>query len=508
MSTSSKSNPVQWVIVTAVVAGAAYGLWQWKSKPGGATGPVEFRTNVVSRGEITQAVTANGALNPVRVVSVGSQVSGIITEMNVDFNSPVKEGDVLAKIDPSTFERDLVSAQAELANAKASLELAQFNEKRARSLFASKLVSESDFQQAVVALHQAEAVVKTRQASVERAQVSLDKTTITAPISGIVISRKVDAGQTVAASFNTPEMFNIANDLRKMQIETMVSEADVGGVEEGQKVNFSVDAFPQRQFSGKVKQLRYAAVTNQNVVTYTAVVEVDNRDMKLRPGMTANPVSIVTASRTNALRIPNAALRFRPSDMTLVVSTNDAVAKAAGTNATAGAAGSRRPEGMPIPPWVAEGRRPTDDERKAFDATLTPEQREQMAKFRAQMQAARAAGGGGAGGGMGGMGGGGGMGGFGGGMPGMGGGAARSAMPEGPAIRTIYIVDLEKSQPGKTLLSAVSVKTGISDGTNTEISEGLKEGDVVVIGVATPTTASAAPAGPLGGNPFGGGPRR
>ena len=498
MATSSNSSLTTWVIAALVVGGAGYGIWRWQSKGGASSGPVEFRTNVVSRGEITQVVTANGALNPVRVVSVGSQVSGIITEMNVDFNSVVKEGELLAKIDPSTFERDLASAKADLANAQAALELAQFNEKRARDLFKNHLVSESDFQQAVVALHQAEAIVTTRVASVERAQVNLEKTAITAPISGIIISRKVDAGQTVAASFNTPEMFTIANDLKKMQIETMVSEADVGGVEEGQKVTFSVDAFPQRQFSGQVRQLRYAATTNQNVVTYTAVVEVDNRDMKLRPGMTANPVSIVTASRTNTLRIPNAALRFRPSDASLVVATNDAVAKAAGPAAAAGG-GARRPEGMPIPPWAAEGRRPTDDERKAFEATLTPEQREQMAKFRAQMQAARAGGGGGFGGGAGG--------GFGGGM-GMGGGGGRPAAPEGPAIRTVYIVNTEKSQPGHVVLTAVSIKTGISDGTNTEVSEGLKDGDILVSGIVTPSTAPTAAAGPLGGNPFGGPPRR
>ena len=496
MATSSNSSLTTWVIAAIVVGGAGYGIWRWQSKGSTSRGPVEFRTNVVSRGEITQVVTANGALNPVRVVSVGSQVSGIITEMNVDFNSEVKEGDLLAKIDPSTFERDLASAKADLANAQAALELAQFNEKRARDLFKGHLVSESDFQQAVVALHQAEAVVTTRVASVERAQVNLDKTAITAPIGGVIIARKVDAGQTVAASFNTPEMFTIANDLKKMQIETMVSEADVGGVEEGQKVTFSVDAFPQRQFSGKVRQLRYAPTTNQNVVTYTAVVEVDNRDMKLRPGMTANPVSIVTASHTNILKISNAALRYRPTDASLVVATNDAVAKAAGP-AAAGAA--RRPEGMPVPPWAAEGRRPTDEERKAFDATLTPEQRDQMAKFRAQMQAARAAGGGAGGGG----------GGFGGGMGmGMGMGGSRPAVPEGPAIRTVYLINTEKSQPGHVVLTAVSVKTGISDGTNTEISEGLKDGDVIVTGVATAATAPTAAAGPLGGSPFGGPPRR
>ncbi len=499
MANPSKSGWLKWLVVLAVLGGGGYAAWRWQSRRQAAAAPPEFRTNAVTRGEIVQAVTANGALNPVRIVTVGSQISGIITELNVDFNSRVKAGDVLAKIDAATYERSMARAVADLASAQAGLELAQFNFKRSQELFSSKLVSESEYQQNLVALHQAEANIKIRQASVDSAKVDLDRTTISAPISGIVISRKVDAGQTVAASFNTPEMFTIANDLAKMQIEAAVSEADVGGVEEGQKANFTVDAFPGRKFNGRVRQVRFAAITNQNVVTYTTVVEVDNRDLKLRPGMTAN-VSIITAQRTNIIRVPSNALRFRPPTGTIISSTNDAVAKAAGTNGAARMGGSGD---MPIPPWVAEGRRPSDDERKKFEDSLTPEQKEQYRQMREKMRAMMAAGGG-PGGGGGGPGGGGAGGGFG----GMGGGAPRSSsQPEGPAIRMVYLLDTEQSAPGKPVLKAVSVKTGISDSSNTEVSEGLKEGDVLVVGTtATTTAAGSTPAA----NPFafGGGGRR
>jgi HlyD family secretion protein len=327
---------------------------------------------------------------------------------------------------------------------------------------------------------------------VDSAKVDLDRTTIYAPISGMVISRKVDAGQTVAASFNTPELFTIANDLTKMQIETAVSEADVGGVQEGQKVNFTVDAFPGRKFSGRVNQVRFAPITNQNVVTYTTVVEVDNRDLKLRPGMTAN-ATIITAQRTNVIYVPNAALRFRPPDNAVIRSTNDAVAKALGTNAPAG---MRPPGDMPVPPWTAERRRPTDEERKKYEDSLTPEQKEQYNQMRERMRARVAEGGGF--GGVGGPGGGGGM---------FGGGSRSSNQNDGPAIRTVYLLDKEKSAPDKPVLKAVSVRTGIADGSNTEIQEGLKEGDVLVVGLKTTTAAAAAPTA----NPFGpsfGGPRR
>ena len=258
MAGKTRSSWLKWSLMMAVLAGVGVGAVAYVKRPKDAE--LDFKTAPITRGEITQVVTANGALNPVRTVTVGSQISGIITELKVDFNSKVRQGDELAKIDPATYERALARAVADLANAQAGLELAKFNSKRAKQLYADRLISESEFEQVEVALQQADANVKIHQASVDSAKVDLDRTTIYAPISGMVISRKVDAGQTVAASFNTPELFTIANDLTKMQIETLVSEADVGGVQEGQKVNFMVDAFPGRKFSGRVNQVRFAPI--------------------------------------------------------------------------------------------------------------------------------------------------------------------------------------------------------------------------------------------------------
>ncbi|MFM8358573.1 MAG: efflux RND transporter periplasmic adaptor subunit, partial [Verrucomicrobiota bacterium] len=339
----------------------------------GANPPLELRSETVARSNLVQSVSANGAVVPTRQVQVGSQISGIITELNADFNTRVKEGDVLAKIDPATYERNLARVEADLASSKAQLALADFNLKRAKELFAAKLISETEFTQNEVQRLQADANVKMREAAVETAKVDLQRTTIYAPISGVVITRAVEAGQTVAASFNTPTLFNIANDLAKMQIELAISEADIGNVEVGQRVDFSVDAFQNRKFTGTVKQVRFAPTTNQNVVTYTTIAEVANPDLKLRPGMTAN-ASVITSEKTNVVRLSGAALRFSPSTAGLTVlpatnqvSTNDVVRP-------------RRPgmEGMPTPPWIAEGRfRPSDAEREKWLATLTHEQKEQ-----------------------------------------------------------------------------------------------------------------------------------
>ena len=503
MAGTKKSHSRRWLVILVILGGVALGGVAYVTRP--KDPDLDFRTAQVAHGEITQVVTANGALNPVRTVTVGSQISGIITELKVDFNSKVREGDELAKIDPATYERALARAVADLANAQAGLELAKFNAKRSKQLYADQLISESEFEQNEVALQQADANVKIHQASVDSAKVDLDRTTIYAPISGMVISRKVDASQTVAASFNTPELFTIANDLTKMQIETLVSEADIGGVEEGQKVNFTVDAFPGRKFSGRVNQVRFAPVTNQNVVNYTTVVEVDNKDLKLRPGMTAN-ATVITAQRTNVLYVPNAALRFRPPDDAVIGSTNDAVAKAAGTNAPA-AKSDKKSEiatsgpfaGLPIPPWQAGGerRRPTDQERSDYEASLTPEQKEKyqqvMAEIRARFAQRSQGDGAGSAGGPGG----------GGGFGAMSGGGRSGSQNDGPAIRKVYLLDKERSAPGRPVLSAVSVKTGISDGSNTEVLEGLKAGDVVITGTATSTTTAAAPTvNPF--SPFGG----
>jgi HlyD family secretion protein len=491
---------LRWLVVLLLLGGGtAAGVFYWK-RPKAAD--LEFRSATVTRGDVTQSVTANGQLTPVVNVEVGSQVSGIIEKIHADFNSRVTNGQVIAQIDPSTFKASVEQAEAELANARASLELAQVNARRAGELIKSRLIPQSEYDTTAASLHQAEAQVKMREASLKRVQTDLERTTIYAPIDGIVIVRNVEMGQTVAASFNTPKLFQIANDLSQMEIDANVSEADVGGVEEGQRVTFTVDAFPTRQFEGRVKQVRYAPSTNQNVVTYTTVVEVNNADLKLRPGMTAN-ASIITAERKGALRLPNAALRFRPPEGATVLGNTNAPAGSGGaSNAAPGAgAGSGPFAGLPTPPWQAENRRPTPEEREKYEASLTPEQREQYRQMRDRMRARFAEGGGMGGGGRGGFGG---MGGL---------GSAPGAGQEGPRTQTVYLLDKEKTATGreKPVLKAVTVKTGITDGSFTEVLEGLTENDVVVTGVVRQESATSAARSPTGTTPFGGpfgGPRR
>src|SRR5689334_15509717 len=253
----NKRGWVKWLVIFILLGAVGYAGWQWYGKRE-KDSPIEYKTAPVARGDVIQQVTANGQISPVKNVTVGTQVSGIVKDLYVDFNSRVTNGQLIARIDPSTYEQNLEQAEAELANAKAGLEYAQLSYKRAKQLTAAKLSPESDYDKAAVDLHQAEANVRTHEAAVRRSKVDLERTTIFAPIDGMVITRAVDIGQTVAASFNTPTLFNIANDLSKMQIDAMVSEADVGGVEEDQGVTFTVDAFPQRKFRGSVKQVRFA----------------------------------------------------------------------------------------------------------------------------------------------------------------------------------------------------------------------------------------------------------
>ena len=274
-----------------------------------------FQTVAVTRGPITQAVTATGTLNPVQNVQVGSQVSGNIQKLFADFNSIVKAGQVIAQIDPVVFQANVNQAEGDLANAQAALELARLNAARTQALVAKQNSAQSDLDQATATLHQAEANVKIKEGALEKTKADLDHCTITSPIDGIVISRNVDVGQTVAASLQAPVIFTIANDLAKMQIDANVAEADVGGVAIDQDVDFTVDAFPAQTFHGKVVQVRNAPITVQNVVTYDTVIGVGNPDLKLKPGMTAN-VSIVSAHRDEALKIANSALRFRMPDQT------------------------------------------------------------------------------------------------------------------------------------------------------------------------------------------------
>src|SRR5260221_2906709 len=298
-------------IVLVLVAALGGGVW-WYYHHNHNDAP-QYVTAPVTRGEMTQAVMATGTLNPVLNVTVGSQISGNIQKLFADYNSPVKANDVVAQIDPAVYLAVVHQCQGDLANAQAALELAQLTAKRKQELVDQHAAPQADLDTATATLHQAEATVKIKQANLEKAQVDVDHCTIYSPIDGIVISRSVDVGQTVAAAMNAPVLFLIANDLTKMQIDSNVAEADVGNVELDQEVEFTVDAFPYRTFHGKVSQVRNAASIVQNVVTYDVVISVNNADLKLKPGMTAT-ANIVIAHREGVLKIPNAALRVRMPD--------------------------------------------------------------------------------------------------------------------------------------------------------------------------------------------------
>jgi HlyD family secretion protein len=274
---------------------------------------IKYETASVSRGNIVRYVTASGSLSAVVSVDVGSQISGIINVLNADFNSPVKKGDVVAEIEPTIYQAVLHQAQADVASSKAGLELSRLTLERKKSLVAQKAATQADLDKAAADYQQAEATVSIKEAVTERAQADLDHCKIVAPVDGIVIARKVDIGQTVAAAMTTPVIFTIAQNITKMHISATVSEADIGQVSNGQTVDFNVDAFPDEVFHGKVVQVRKAPTTTNNVVTYETIIDVDNPEQKLFPGMTAD-VSILVAQRQNALKISNAALRFTPPD--------------------------------------------------------------------------------------------------------------------------------------------------------------------------------------------------
>jgi len=270
-----------------------------------------YKTQAVDQGDIRQIITANGTLNPVVLVNVGTQVSGTVKALHADFNERVTPGQVLVELDPPLFRAALAQSQANLLNAQANLTLAKAKQARARDLLAKNFISQTAMDEAAQAYEGAQAQVAQAKAQVERDSTNLRYSVIRSPISGVVVARNVDVGQTVAASFQTPTLFQIAKDLRDMQIDSSVSEADVGAIAVEDKVRFTVDAFPEREFVGKVRQIRLNPTVQQNVVTYNVVVAVDNEDGKLMPGMTAH-VKILVAERKNVLRIPNAALRYKP----------------------------------------------------------------------------------------------------------------------------------------------------------------------------------------------------
>ena len=312
---------VKWFLVLLVVCGVGY---YWR---GNKSNMPEFTTHKLARGNITEKVTATGIINPISTINVGTQVSGTIKEIYVDYNSEVKKNQMLALIDPDLFEAKVAQQRAALDIAKAQVLLQEstvkYNEKnlqRIRKLHNQKYsadkeldLAEKDYDTSVAQLALNKAQVEQAEASLQSAETELRYTKIISPVDGIVVSKAVEVGQTVAASFQTPTLFNVAEDLTKMQIEASVVEADIAKVKEGQVVEFSVDSFPDEIFYGMVTQVRNEAITTSNVVTYEVIIEIDNRDLRLKPGMTAN-VEVITAQKENVLLVPNKALRFTYDD--------------------------------------------------------------------------------------------------------------------------------------------------------------------------------------------------
>lgn len=306
-----------------VAAALAVGAWFfWPSSSAGQAG---YRTEAATPGSVAQVVSANGTLNPVKVVNVGAQISGRISALHADFNDAVKEGQLLAELDDALLKAQLSQSEAQLTSAQAQLRLAQVNDQRARNLASRGAGAKADADTASANLGIAEASVEAARAKVEIDRVNLSYAVIKSPVDGVVMSRDVDVGQTVAASLSAPQIFSIAQDLSKMQIDTTVAEADVGSIKAGMSVTFRVDAFANRSFRGSVRQVRLNPTTESNVVSYNVVIEVDNADLTLLPGMTAY-VQITIATEENVLRVANAALRYRPAsaDATSAVPSTDA----------------------------------------------------------------------------------------------------------------------------------------------------------------------------------------
>ena len=299
------------VIVIVVIAVAAWALSGGKKEE-----EINFKEEAVKTETLQNSVTATGTIEAVTSVTVGTQVSGIVNKLYVDYNSQVKKGQVIAELDKTNLLSELNTAKANLASATSNLSYQAANMNRYQTLYKKGLVSADEYENALLTYRQAKEQVASSKESVQKAQTNLGYATITSPIDGTVISKSVEEGQTVAASFNTPELFTIAKDLTNMQVVANVDEADIGGVKEGDRVTFTVDAYPDDTFEGTVKQVRLEATTTNNVVTYEVVISAPNADLKLKPGLTAN-VTIYTQERSGVLAVANKALRFTPTKETV-----------------------------------------------------------------------------------------------------------------------------------------------------------------------------------------------
>ncbi len=302
-----------WLVVAVVIIVA---IVAWALSGGKKEEQITFDTAAVAPANIMNSITATGTIEPVTSVTVGTQVSGIVSKLYVDYNSVVKKGQVIAELDKTNLMSQLNSAKTQLATAQSQLNYQTTNFNRYKTLYQKGLVAADDFDNAKLSYTQAKEQVASAKEEVQRAQTNLGYATITSPIDGIVLSKSVEEGQTVAASFSTPELFTIAQDLTNMQVVADVDEADIGDVKEGERVSFTVDAYPDDTFEGTVKQVRQEATTTNNVVTYEVVISAPNADLKLKPGLTAN-VTIYTAERKGVLSVPSKALRFTPQKETV-----------------------------------------------------------------------------------------------------------------------------------------------------------------------------------------------
>jgi HlyD family secretion protein len=456
MAKSGSSS--RWIIILVIAVIVVGGGWYYWARNGDkAPG---YYTATIARGDIVQNATATGVIQPVLDILVSSQISGYVNGWQADYNAKVKKDDLLCTLLPNSYQAAVNSAIGDLANAKANFDFQKVSVDRDKQLLDKRLIAQSDYDQASALLEEAAAEVQMKQASLETAQTNLSYCQIRSPIDGIVIKRAVEIGNSVAATLNSPELYEIANDLTKMQIDASVAEADIGNIAENQDVNFTVDAYPNRQFRGKVFQIRNAPQTQQNVVIYDVMISVDNSDLKLKPGMTAN-VSVIVARRPRALRLPNSALRVRLPDNLLPPSPVE----------TKSADNTAAPKPM------------TDDERRQQIRQLMQDagfvrgngppspdviqRMQQLAKERGIELPDRFKG---------------------------------QSSGDAVVTRTVYL--LPGGDP-KAKPSAASVKLGISDGVNTEIIGGLKEGDVVITGLnSTLGSASQGTANPFGGRRF------
>lgn len=307
-------NKKKALVIAAVAAIATLAVWLLSG--GKKEEKITFDTAAVAPANIMNSITATGTIEPVTSITVGTQVSGIVSKLFVDYNSVVKKGQVIAELDKTNLMSQLNTAKTQLATAQSQLNYQTANYKRYKTLFEKGLVAADDFDNAKLSYTQAKEQVASAKEEVQRAQTNLGYATITSPIDGVVLSKSVEEGQTVAASFSTPELFTIAQDLTNMQVVADVDEADIGDVKEGERVTFTVDAYPDDTFEGEVKQVRQEATTTNNVVTYEVVISAPNADLKLKPGLTAN-VTIYTAERKGVLSVPSKALRFTPQRETV-----------------------------------------------------------------------------------------------------------------------------------------------------------------------------------------------